>query len=771
MQTVLRKTAPSLGLFEEYRESGPAPKPVVEKPAPSRTPLQAQMHDVSKGFSHVDGLLYREPAPLTPSGVCGPGGRCTYAYHTGAEGVAWIVRRLTLVADRRAVFGLDYETGPCRTAPVDPATGAFDLSQLAYSTDAERNGSDPHTSVVFLLALSTKQGHADVADVRECLSLGGEAFREALGRAACEGRMIAHNAAFEWKFTKALTRGDAFPEGADARVGFDTMIASRLLYAGLPDPGKPWVTPTLKGAPRFDAGADACTQRELKLTEGLEKKWQTFFLSLHPETGMTDDLIRYVAADTALLLDLALVLKGKLEAAGLYHLWRDFEGPFLPLVSRAMYEGVPLDMPLLLGFRDEAESEAGALQAQWESRHPEINAQSQPQILALFQSRHPKAIIMSTDEKSLSALHENFGDEDAKLLLELRAVTKVLGTYLTPWIFETRNPLTGRIHCNINQADTSTGRMSTNSPNLQNIPSKSRWNKIRGVFAAREGFRLVDRDLSQFEVRALADMAGETEMLNIYHRDAENTVKIAALLEQTPDAALPFQKEDWDAVRAGWPAFGPLLDEKNACDIHRITAEACFPKEWPTATEKERVRLRKRAKAVTFGIPYGAGPSAIAEQSGVTRDEAQTMIDGYYRRWRKIDRYLQKCREKASRQREVASATGRKRFFPRIPAEFTPEDRRKILGSYERRGTNAPIQGINADVIKRASILMAPHLRRLDAEFRLWVHDEVLVEAPAARAEEVGAVMAWAMKEAALLCNLNKVPVETSLQILDRWAH
>ncbi len=255
----------------------------------------------------------------------------------------------------------------------------------------------------------------------------------------------------------------------------------------------------------------------------------------------------------------------------------------------------------------------------------------------------------------------------------------------------------GRVHTTFNQTVTATGRLSSAEPNLQNIPVRTELGReLRRFFIVRDGYTLIDADYSQIELRLLAAISGDETMLGAF---------------------------------------------RDGVDIHTLTASQVF-RVFPEAVTSE---LRKRAKAVNFGIVYGIGDFSLAQDIGVTKREAGEYIRAYLDTYPGIDAYLKNTVAEAHEKGFVTTLMGRKRYIPELSSS------KKTLVSFgERVAMNSPIQGTAADIIKLAMINTAKALREagLDARLILQVHDELLVEARQDHAEEAMAILKKEMEHA-----------------------
>jgi DNA polymerase-1 len=303
-----------------------------------------------------------------------------------------------------------------------------------------------------------------------------------------------------------------------------------------------------------------------------------------------------------------------------------------------------------------------------------------------------------TDAETLEDLAAD-GHELPARVLEWRQLAKLKSTYADALLAEI-NPETGRVHTSYAQAVASTGRLASSDPNLQNIPIRTdEGRKIRRAFVAEKGWRLVSADYSQIELRLLAHVAG-----------------IDALKE---------------AFRQGH-------------DIHAMTASQVFG----VPMEGMDANVRRRAKAINFGIIYGISPFGLARQLSIPREEAARYIDAYFARYPGIRDYMDRTKAEARRRGFVETLFGRKCHVRGI------NDKNGALrGFAERAAINAPIQGGAADIIKRAMTRLPPALAgaKLKARMLLQVHDELVFEAPAAEADATGALAKKIMEGAARL--------------------
>lgn len=280
-------------------------------------------------------------------------------------------------------------------------------------------------------------------------------------------------------------------------------------------------------------------------------------------------------------------------------------------------------------------------------------------------------------------------------ILEYRTLTKLKSTYCDGLV-KVIGP-DGRIHSSFNQTETRTGRISSTEPNLQNIPVKTeRGREMRRFFRARDGYVLVDADYSQIELRVLAHIANDAQMLEAFRENK---------------------------------------------DIHTATAAKVFnlPEDMITPA------LRSRAKAVNFGIVYGIGAFSLSKDINVSVKEADSYIKSYLSLYAGIDSYMKTIVEQAKRDGYVTTMFGRRRYLPELASS-----NRNIRAFGERVARNMPIQGTAADIIKIAMIRVYERLKqeKMKSELILQVHDELIVEAPEEEAERAAALLSEEMEHA-----------------------
>ena len=396
-----------------------------------------------------------------------------------------------------------------------------------------------------------------------------------------------------------------------------------------------------------------------------------------------DDATRYAAEDADVTLRLHRALKPRLEAEpGLLSVYRDIEMPLVPVLERVEANGVLVDAAELR--RQSADLSRRMLSAQ--QRATELAGRSfnldSPRQLGqlLFEELKLPALVKtpggapSTNEEALEAIAD--AHELPRVILEYRGLAKLRSTY-TDKLPEMVNPDTGRVHTSYHQAGAATGRLSSNDPNLQNIPIRTEdGRRIRRAFVAPEGRVLLACDYSQIELRIMAHLSEDPALLRAFeHGD----------------------------------------------DIHRATAAEVFGKPLDAVSGNER----RAAKAINFGLMYGMGAFGLARQLGIARGEAQDYIALYFSRYPGVRDFMERTRQQARERGYVETVFGRRLYLPYIASRNQGQ-----RAGAERAAINAPMQGTAADIIKRAMVAidgwMAGH--RDQAKMILQVHDELVFE-------------------------------------------
>jgi DNA polymerase-1 len=433
-----------------------------------------------------------------------------------------------------------------------------------------------------------------------------------------------------------------------------------------------------------------------------------------------DRAAAFAAEDADVTLRLWLTLKPQLRGNKALALYELTEKKMIPVLVAMEEAGVRVDRGDLQAMSKEFEGRMAEIETDiFRLAGQTFNTGSPKQLgeilfetLKLPGGKKSKLGAWGTDSGVLEGLAEQ-GFDIAQRVLDWRQLSKLKSTYADALV-EKIDPATGRVHTSFAMAATTTGRISSTDPNLQNIPIRTvEGARIRKAFIAAPGYRLVSADYSQIELRLLAHVAN-----------------IPALKES-------FSKGE---------------------DIHARTASEVFGV--PMASMDGATR--RRAKAINFGIIYGISAFGLARQLNITGGEAKLYIDAYFKRYPEIRDYMENTKEQARIDGYVLTPFGRKCWVPRI------KDKMHGLRAYaERQAINAPLQGGAADVIKRAMIKLPAALARanLSARLILQVHDELLFEAPEEEAQATAEIAQTTMQNAVSL----SVPLTVETGIGSNW--
>jgi DNA polymerase-1 len=434
--------------------------------------------------------------------------------------------------------------------------------------------------------------------------------------------------------------------------------------------------------PAFDTAVAAYL-----LTPERPEKERTLFAHAGADVGA--QLVEGPAAEAAaatratLTWRVAEAQRPRLIELGLERLFREVELPLVRVLAQMEAAGVKMD-PYRLGeitarVRDRIDEASDRIfelaEGQFTIGSPQQLADVLFNRLGLAATKKGKTGY-STDARVLRGLRDQHAI--IPLVEEWRELTKLLNTYLEP-LPARLDPATGRLHTTFNQLVAATGRLSSSSPNLQNIPVRTDLGQeIRACFVAEEGSKLLVADYSQIELRLMASLSGEPALLEAYHRGE---------------------------------------------DVHRVTAAAVAG----IPVEEVTKRQRERAKATNFGIMYGLSAFGLSEQVDIPRDEAQAFIDAYFAKYPKVREFRERVIAQATQDGYVTTLFGRRRAVPELRSS---NFRNRSLG--ERLAVNTILQGTAADIIKVAMVTVSRELERrgLRSRLVLQVHDELILECP-----------------------------------------
>ncbi|MFP4097419.1 MAG: DNA polymerase I [Alphaproteobacteria bacterium] len=513
---------------------------------------------------------------------------------------------------------------------------------------------------------------------------------------------IAHNMKYDWQlFAK---------EGIEVTPCDDTMLMSYVLDGA-------------QHSHKMDnLSVMYCDHTPIKYEEitGKGKAQITF------EKVLIKDALDYAAEDADITLRLYHILKPRLVAERLVAVYETIERPLIPVIARMELDGIKIDPTALHDMSEEFGKKLNTLEKDiYALAGHEFNVASPKQVgevlfdeMGLQGGKKTKTGSYSTSVDVLEKLSLE-GHEIVTKILEHRALAKLKSTY-TDALREQINPATGRVHTSYHMTGTSTGRLSSSDPNLQNIPIRTEeGRKIREAFIAKEEHVLISVDYSQVELRLIAEIAG---------------------------------------VEALKQAF------KDGVDIHSLTASRVFG----VPLEDVTPDIRRQAKAVNFGIIYGISGFGLAKQLGCSVGEATNFINRYLDQFREIRDYMEATKELAKDQGFVKTLYGRKCYIPGIQ----DKNQMRVRGA-ERQAINAPIQGSAADIMKIAMGRMPRTLKEagLSARMLLQVHDELVFEAPKTQAEDTLALVRKIFEEAFLINTVEiSVPLTAEGNCGENWA-
>ena len=429
----------------------------------------------------------------------------------------------------------------------------------------------------------------------------------------------------------------------------------------------------------------------------------------------------YAVEDTDVTLQLKHTFLPLLEKDQMVKLFTEVEAPLVKVLAQMEYEGIRLDTHFLGELSKEINTDLIALQTTIFDQAGESFNLSSPKQLGdilfeklklLSKPKKTKTGQYATSEEVLSQLASEH--PIVANVLEFRALQKLQSTYIEALPREV-NPRTGRVHTTFMQAVTATGRLSSNQPNLQNIPIRTpRGSQIRKAFVPRnQDYTLLSADYSQIELRIIAALSEEDHMI---------------------EAFLQGQ------------------------DIHRSTAAKVFAVPIEEVTKEQR----SHAKTVNFGIIYGVSAIGLSQQTSLTRSQSKELIDTYYQTYPKLKGYIEKQIAFAREHGYVETILGRRRYLPDVYSR-----NQVVRGAAERNAVNAPIQGSAADIIKIAMVRIAQRLERehLSTRMLLQVHDELLFDVPKPELEVVTPIIREEMQQAYKL----SVPLIVEIGTGNNW--
>jgi DNA polymerase-1 len=543
---------------------------------------------------------------------------------------------------------------------------------------------------LFAASLSVKQAESLIVPIAN--SLGGTSeLRDALQTLLRSDRLfVAHD--IKLQLRRLAANGWPLP----ARFS-DTMIMSYVNNPGLPSHA-------------FSNVARDWLKREMASRKEVAKTAPLFALDHEVGGNALSPYQQYLGEKSDVTVALKEMLTTELQRdPALVDIYDRIELPLIPVLERMEARGIRIDVALLHEMSAKMALQLAQLEKEiYAEAGTDFNINSPQQLAHILFEKLQYPVLKKTKGTKASSTNVEVLQELAshgfavpKLILLHRELHKLKSTYIDslPQLVAKD----GRVHTSFNQAVAATGRLSSSDPNLQNIPIRTELGReIRKAFIAEDGNVLLAADYSQVELRILAHISQDAELIETFQRGA---------------------------------------------DIHRATASKMFNVAEDALTHDQR----RAAKTINFGVLYGMSAFRLSNELNIPTGQAKDFIDAYFARYPKIQEYLDRTLEEARRTGKVTTLFGRVRYIPEIHNKsFT------VRGNAERMATNAPIQGTAADILKLAMIALD---KRLDdaAMMLLTVHDEIVIEVPEARAADVAGIVKETME--------NIFPLAVPLQV------
>jgi DNA polymerase-1 len=429
-----------------------------------------------------------------------------------------------------------------------------------------------------------------------------------------------------------------------------------------------------------------------------------------------EDLEEYFCRRVFAILKLKKIFKKELKEKKVFKLFFELEMPLVLILSEMELEGITLDVKFLESLKKKMDARVEKIQKKiWELAGGEFNVNSTQQLReVLFEKLKIKATEIKKTKTGFSTAASELEKLVGKhpiidLLFEYREITKLTNTYVAalPKLVDEDQ----RLHTNFKQTGTTTGRLSSENPNLQNIPVRtSLGREIRKAFVAKPGFKLVSADYSQIELRIVASLSKDEKMLKVFREGG---------------------------------------------DIHAATAALVGG----VSLEKVTPQMRRAAKSLNFGVIYGMGPYGFSRDAGISREEARDFIKKYMRKFEKLANWIEEIKKQARRDGYVETLMGRRRYLPEINS-FNWQ----VRSAAERMAINAPNQGLAADIIKMAMIEV---WNLVDEETRmlLQVHDELVFEVKTEKVKSFASKLKKAMEGVFKL----EAPLVVVVKVGENW--
>ncbi len=497
-------------------------------------------------------------------------------------------------------------------------------------------------------------------------------------------------------------------------IAFDTILASYLL------------NPNKTNHNLADVSMEHLGMKKLSFNDVMGKGTPSLISKKTGVQGKKDfsevsieDATQYSGEDSAVTLRLKELFEPAIEKANLSRLFHEIEVPLIEVLADMETAGIKIDLSLMDVFSNKLGKElAGIEQRIYFLAGEEFNINSPKQLQEILFDKiglAPVKKIKTGYSTNIEVLEQlALQHELPKEIIEYRTLSKLKSTYVDA-LPKIVNPKTGRLHTSFNQTITATGRLSSSNPNLQNIPIRGEWGKrIRAAFTAEEGHLLLSSDYSQIELRVLAHLSHDKELIDVYKKEGD-------------------------------------VHTKTACELFGVSPEDVTSE------------MRRRAKTVNFGIVYGISPYGLSKELSIAPDEAKFYIETYFVKHSGVKNYMEKLIKQASETGYVSTIFNRKRAIPELKST-----NKNIRQLGERLAINTPVQGSAADIIKLSMLNIWRKLKKekLRAKMILQVHDELLFEIPL---EEKDKVKKLVKKEMENVIGL-QVPLKVDIGIGKNWA-
>jgi DNA polymerase-1 len=582
-----------------------------------------------------------------------------------------------------------------------------ELSQAPrFALDVETTSTDAMKADLVGLSFAAEPGRGFYVPVGHLLTRGKagqldvELVAERLGPVLEDTKVskVAHNGKYD---LTVLERHGMAVRGLD----FDTMIAAYLLE------------PSRRGFGLKELAWNKLGLEMTPITELIGKGRNQITMA---QVSIAD-AAAYAAADADATLRLLAILERELREREQWDLFRDVEMPLVRVLMDMETTGVALDTEQLKQISTVMYQRVVELEKQIEqlAGHPfNVNSTKQLGEVLFDELALPVKARTKTGYSTRASVLEELKDQHPiiGLILEHRQLTKLKSTYVDalPLLV---NRETGRVHTSYNQTGTVTGRISSSDPNLQNIPVRTELGRhVRGAFVAEKGWQLLGADYSQVELRILAHISQDDNLLAAFARGE---------------------------------------------DIHASTAATVFEVPLSEVTSS----MRRIAKTINFGIIYGMGEYGLAQRTDLSVEDARKFIANYFTRYEKVGEYIENTKQEARENGCVSTILGRRRYFPEL--QTTSRAHTGVKRAAEREAINMPIQGSAADILKIAMVRLhrALHEEDLSARMILQVHDELVLEVPQGESERVGRLVCSVMEGAWEL----DAPLKVDVKVGRNW--